>query len=278
MISLSLYIERVIEYAPRLFESLYETGIMMVFAMVAAILLGLPLGTLLFLTSRNKPMDNKILYQVASVFVNIVRSFPFLLLVVVMQPLIRFFYGRATGDPVAASFPMMLIAIALYARFVEQSLHDVPKGVMEMAESMGATTTQLVWKFLYVEARSSLIIGFTTAFVSFISYSTIMGVVGGGGIAQRLGRGGHLVAPGGILRGHRQRVGQKHRAGGGSAQLEPGVRILLLHQHRLLLARHGGAATGDHGLQHLARGGRNLHPGSLSLRQRGHGRIQRLGS
>lgn len=184
MISLSLYIERVIEYAPRLFESLYETGIMMVFAMVAAILLGLPLGTLLFLTSRNKPMDNKILYQVASVFVNIVRSFPFLLLVVVMQPLIRFFYGRATGDPVAASFPMMLIAIALYARFVEQSLHDVPKGVMEMAESMGATTTQLVWKFLYVEARSSLIIGFTTAFVSFISYSTIMGVVGGGGIGD----------------------------------------------------------------------------------------------
>jgi D-methionine transport system permease protein len=176
--------ERVIEYAPRLFESLYETGIMMVFAMVAAILLGLPLGTLLFLTSRNKPMDNKILYQVASVFVNIVRSFPFLLLVVVMQPLIRFFYGRATGDPVAASFPMMLIAIALYARFVEQSFHDVPKGVMETAESMGATTTQLVWKFLYVEARSSLIIGFTTAFVSFISYSTIMGVVGGGGIGD----------------------------------------------------------------------------------------------
>ncbi|MCG7331333.1 methionine ABC transporter permease [Salinicoccus roseus] len=184
MISLSLYTERVIEYAPRLFESLYETGIMMVFAMVAAILLGLPLGTLLFLTSRNKPMDNKILYQVASVFVNIVRSFPFLLLVVVMQPLIRFFYGRATGDPVAASFPMMLIAIALYARFVEQSLHDVPKGVMETAESMGATTTQLVWKFLYVEARSSLIIGFTTGFVSFISYSTIMGVVGGGGIGD----------------------------------------------------------------------------------------------
>ncbi|WP_342389424.1 methionine ABC transporter permease [Salinicoccus bachuensis] len=176
--------ERVIEYAPRLFESLYETGIMMAFAMVAAILLGLPLGTLLFLTSRNKPMENKFLYQVASIFVNIVRSFPFLLLVVVMQPLIRFFYGRATGDPVAASFPMMLIAIALYARFVEQSLHDVPKGVMETAESMGATTTQLVWKFLYVEARSSLIIGFTTAFVSFISYSTIMGVVGGGGIGD----------------------------------------------------------------------------------------------
>ncbi|GAB3067956.1 methionine ABC transporter permease [Salinicoccus sesuvii] len=184
MSSFNLYIERVVEYAPRLSESLVETGIMMIFAMVAAILLGLPLGTLLYLTSKGKPMENKLLYQLANIFVNIVRSFPFLLLVVVMQPLIRLLYGRATGDPVAASFPMMLIAIALYARFVEQSLHDVPRGVTETAQSMGATTSQLVWKFLYVEARSSLIIGFTTAFVSFISYSTIMGVVGGGGIGD----------------------------------------------------------------------------------------------
>ncbi|WP_411843171.1 methionine ABC transporter permease [Salinicoccus sp. HZC-1] len=181
---LQIYIERVIEYTPPLVESLYETGIMMIFAMVAAILLGLPLGTLLYLASKGKPLENKFFYQISNIFVNIVRSFPFLLLVVVMQPLIRYFYGRATGDPVAASFPMMLIAIALYARFVEQSLHDVPKGVLETARSMGVTTPQLVWKFLYVEARSSLIIGFTTAFVSFISYSTIMGVVGGGGIGD----------------------------------------------------------------------------------------------
>src|SRR5699024_8783837 len=93
-------------------------------------------------------------------------------------------YGRATGDPVAASFPMMLIAIALYAGFVEQSLHDIPKEVLETARSMGVTTPQLVWKFLYVEARSSLILGFTTAFVSFISDSTIMGVVRRGGIGD----------------------------------------------------------------------------------------------
>lgn len=178
------YIQRVIEYWPALFESLWETGIMMGFAMVAAILLGLPLGTLLFLTAKGQPMQNIFIYQLSNVFVNIVRSFPFLLLVVAMQPFIREVYGRATGDPVAASFPMMLIAIALYARFVQQSLLDVPKGVTETARSMGASIPQLVWKFLFVEARSSLIIGFTTAFVSFISYSTIMGVVGGGGIGD----------------------------------------------------------------------------------------------
>ncbi|MFC4984632.1 methionine ABC transporter permease [Salinicoccus siamensis] len=152
--------------------------------MAAAILLGLPLGTLLFLSAKGNPLENRYIQQLSNVFINIIRSFPFLLLVVVMQPLIRGVYGRATGDPIAASFPMMLIAIALYARFVEQSLHDVPKGVMETAESMGASTPQLVWKFIYVEARSSLLIGFTTAFVSFISYSTIMGVVGGGGIGD----------------------------------------------------------------------------------------------
>jgi D-methionine transport system permease protein len=182
--ALEIYLESIIDYAPSLIESLYETGIMMSFAMVAAILLGLPLGTLLFLTARGKPMENKFLYRTANIFVNIIRSFPFLLLVIAMQPAIRYFYGRATGDPIAASFPMMLIAIVLYARFVEQSLLDVPKGVIETAHSMGATMPQLVWKFLYVEARSSLLIGFTTAFVSFISYSTIMGVIGGGGIGD----------------------------------------------------------------------------------------------
>lgn len=181
---LSIYFERVIEYLPSLITSLNETGIMMSFAMVAAIAFGLPLGTLIYLTDEGKPLQNKFLYHTANVFVNIVRSFPFLLLVIAMQPLIREVYGRATGDPIAASFPLMVIAVALYARFVQQSLLDVPKGVVETAQSMGATIPQLVYRFLYVEARSSLIIGFTTAFVSFISYSTIMGVVGGGGIGD----------------------------------------------------------------------------------------------
>lgn len=181
---LLLYIERLQDFLPDILESMGETGIMMFFSILAAILLGLPLGTLLFLTAKGRPRENKLVYTVANTFVNIVRAFPFLLLVVAMQPLIREVYGRATGDPVAASFPMMLIAIALYARFVEQSLLDVPSGVLELAKSMGASTRQIVFKFLYVEARSSLIIGFTTALVSFVSYSTIMGVVGGGGIGD----------------------------------------------------------------------------------------------
>ena len=178
------YFERLIEFAPAMFESLGETGIMMFFSILAALILGLPLGTFIFLTSENRPLENKPANQIMNAIVNIVRSFPFLLLVIVMQPLIRATYGRATGDPIAASFPMMVIVIALYARFVEQSLLDIPREVLETADALGATIPQLIFKFLYVEARSSLIIGFTTAFISFISYSTIMGAIGGGGIGD----------------------------------------------------------------------------------------------
>lgn len=182
--SISIYIERIIEFAPRLLDSLWETGIMLFFAMLAAILLGIPVGTLLYLTADTRPMANRFVNRLLNILVNVIRSFPFLLLVVAMQPFVRQVYGRATGDPIAASFPMVVIAIALYARFVEQSLMEVPKGIIETAKSMGATNWQLVWKFLYVEARSSLVIGFTTAVISFVSYSTIMGVVGGGGIGD----------------------------------------------------------------------------------------------
>lgn len=182
--SISLYLERVIEFSPRLLESLWETGIMLFFAMIAAILLGIPVGTLLYLTADTRPMANRLFNRLLNIMVNVIRSFPFLLLVVAMQPFIRQVYGRATGNPVAASFPMVVIAIALYARFVEQSLMEVPRGIIETAQSMGATNWQMVWKFLYVEARSSLVIGFTTAVISFVSYSTIMGVVGGGGIGD----------------------------------------------------------------------------------------------
>lgn len=183
-LTFELYIERLIEFSPRMIESMGETGIMMIFSILAALLLGLPLGTYIFLTSPGRPLENRIFNELLNALVNIIRSFPFLLLVIVMQPLIRATYGRATGDPVAASFPMMVIAIALYARFVEQSLLDLPKEITETAQALGATIPQYVFKFLYVEARSSLIIGFTTAFVSFISYSTIMGTVGGGGIGD----------------------------------------------------------------------------------------------
>lgn len=178
------FINRLNEFHTPLIQSLFETGIMMIFSVLSALTLGLPLGTYVFLTSEGQNLENIYLNFFINTVINIVRSFPFLLLVIVTQPLVRTLYGRATGDPVAASFPLMIISIALYSRFVEQALLDVPKEITELANAMGATTFQYIFNFLYVEARSSLIIGFTTAFISFLSYSTILGAVGGGGIGD----------------------------------------------------------------------------------------------
>ncbi|MMZ58450.1 Methionine import system permease protein MetP [compost metagenome] len=100
-----------------------------------------------------------------------------------MIPLTRLIVGTAIGT-LAASVPLAVVSIALYARLVEQSLLEIPRGVIEAALSMGATKFEIVYKFLFVEARSGLLLGLTTSTISFISYSTVMGVVGGGGVGD----------------------------------------------------------------------------------------------
>ena len=148
-----------------------------------AIFLGLPLGTLLYLTRKGQLLENQILFSILNLFVNIVRSFPFLLFVVFLIPFTRWIVGTAIGTA-AATVPLAIMAVAYYSRLVEQSLIDVPKGVMEAALSLGASVPKIIFKFLYVEARSGLVLGLTTSTISFISYSTIVGVVGGGGIGD----------------------------------------------------------------------------------------------
>ena len=152
-------------------------------SILAAILVGLPLGTWLYLSRKGQLLENQIVFSVLNLVVNIVRSFPFLLLVVFLIPFTRLIIGTAIGTA-AATVPLSIIAIAHYARLVEQSLIDVPRGVVEAALSMGASVKDIIFKFLYVEARSGLVLGLTTSIISFISYSTIMGVVGGGGIGD----------------------------------------------------------------------------------------------
>lgn len=172
-----------IHYQAEIIQAIIETFIMVGASILAAILIGLPVGTLLFLCQRGRVLENRVVHTALNLLVNIIRSFPFLLLVVFLIPFTRLVVGTAIGTT-AAIVPLAIIAIAHYARLVEQSLLDVPKGVIEAAISMGASVKALVFKFLYVEARSSLVLGLTTSTISFISYSTIMGVVGGGGIGD----------------------------------------------------------------------------------------------
>ena len=172
-----------VRYQSEIWQSIAETFMMVGVSILAAILVGLPLGTWLYLSRKGQLLENQIVFSVLNLVVNIVRSFPFLLLVVFLIPFTRLIIGTAIGTA-AATVPLSIIAIAHYARLVEQSLIDVPRGVIEAALSMGASVKDIIFKFLYLEARSGLVLGLTTSIISFISYSTIMGVVGGGGIGD----------------------------------------------------------------------------------------------
>lgn len=172
-----------LRYQSEIWQSIAETFIMVGVSILVAILIGLPLGTWLYLSRKGQLLENQVVFSVLNLVVNIVRSFPFLLLVVFLIPFTRLIIGTAIGTA-AATVPLSIIAIAHYARLVEQSLIDVPRGVVEAALSMGASVKDIIFKFLYVEARSGLVLGLTTSIISFISYSTIMGVVGGGGIGD----------------------------------------------------------------------------------------------
>lgn len=175
--------EILVQYQLEIWQSIGETFIMVGVAILAAVIIGLPVGTLLFLCRKGQLFDNPIVFSVVNLVVNVIRSFPFLLLVVFLIPFTRLVIGTAIGTA-AATVPLSIIAIAHYSRLVEQSLLDVPRGVLEAAVSMGASVREIIFKFLFVEARSGLVLGLTTSIISFISYSTIMGVVGGGGIGD----------------------------------------------------------------------------------------------
>ena len=165
--------------------ALSQTMMMIVVSMSAALIIGLPMGTIMYLNTINyyKSKKMNLLSQIINLYVDIIRSFPFLLFVVSIIPLTRFVLGTSFGT-MAAAFPLCFVAVANYARMSEQALLDVPRETVELSKSLGATTWQLVYRFLYVESRSSLVLSFTTVTIGMVSYSTIMGVVGGGGIGD----------------------------------------------------------------------------------------------
>lgn len=175
--------ESALKYEAQMWESIGETFVMVGMSVGAAVLLGLPLGTLLFFFRKGELYENPYLSWLLNTIVNVIRSFPFLLLVVALIPVTRFIVGTAIGT-MAATIPLSIVAIAYYSRLVEQALLEVPKGTIEAALSMGASKLGLIFKFLYVEARSGLVLGLTTSTISFISFSTVMGVVGGGGVGD----------------------------------------------------------------------------------------------
>ena len=145
--------------------------------------IGLPLGDILVVTAPGGLRPSKTLYKILDFVVNIVRSVPFLILLITIMPLTKLIVGKSYG-PAATIVPLALAAAPFVARLVESSLLEVDHGVIEAAQSMGAGLFTIIFKVLLAEARTSLIVGATIALGTILGYSAMAGVVGGGGLGN----------------------------------------------------------------------------------------------
>ncbi len=166
-----------------LLEGIRDTLYMTLVSTIVAYVLGLPLGILLKVTSSDGLKPNKIVYGVFDVICNIVRSIPFLILLILLIPFTRFVVGKSYGST-ATIVPLVVCAAPYIARMVESSLNEVDPGVIEAAKSMGASNMDIVFKVMLVEARTSLIVGATITTGNIFGYSAMSGTVGGGGLGD----------------------------------------------------------------------------------------------
>jgi len=163
-----------------------ETGATLYMTLASVLggyLLGLPMGIALAVTDSKGIAPNKIVYKILDFFINITRSIPFLILLVLLIPFTRFIVGKSFG-PTAVIVPLVIAAGPYIARLVESSLMQVDKGVIEAAQSMGANVMTIIRKVLLVEARISLIDGATITVGTLLGYSAMAGIVGGGGLGD----------------------------------------------------------------------------------------------
>lgn len=166
-----------------LINGFMETLFMIGFSALFSYVIGLPLGILLFTVNKDGIMENKGLYRVLDVIVNILRSIPFLILLLLVMPMTKMIVGKTYGVG-GTVVPLIVAAAPFIARMVEASLNEVPKGVIEAAMSMGLSNFQIIMKVLLVEARSSLLVGVTIAMATILGYSAMAGAVGGGGLGD----------------------------------------------------------------------------------------------
>ena len=160
-----------------------ETLLMVIVSTLFGYLFGLPLGVALYINDKDGIKPNKTVYRILDIIVNIGRSIPFLILLILIIPFTRLIVGKSYGTA-ATIVPLTISAIPFIGRMVESSLKEVDKGVIEAAQSMGATTLQIITKVLLVEARPSLINGLTICLGTIVGYSAMAGVVGGGGLGD----------------------------------------------------------------------------------------------
>ena len=164
-----------------LLQGIGETLYMVLTSTLFAYIIGLPVGILLFTSAKDGIRPHASLYKVLDVIVNLTRSIPFLILMIAIFPFTRLVTGSAIGAT-ATIVPLTLSAAPFIARLVESSLKEIDIGVIEAAQSMGASDFQIIWKVLLPASRPSLIVGCAIAATTILGYSAMAGVVGGGGL------------------------------------------------------------------------------------------------
>ncbi|MGN8834062.1 methionine ABC transporter permease [Allisonella histaminiformans] len=166
-----------------LFESLGETLYMVAVSMICASILGIPLGILLVVTEKGEILACPAINKPLAFIINMIRSIPFIILMVAIIPFTRFLVDTSIGTT-AAIVPLTIAAIPYIARMVETSIREIPSGLIEAAESMGATPMQIIRKVLLPEALPSILESLTVVIVSLVGASAMAGTIGGGGLGD----------------------------------------------------------------------------------------------
>ncbi len=181
-----------------LLEGIRDTFYMTLASTFFGYVIGLPMGIVLTLTDKGGIAPNRTVYRMLDIVINITRSVPFLILLILVMPLTKLIVGKSYGSA-ATIVPLTLAAAPLIGRMVESSLKEVVQGVIEAAVSMGARTRTIVFKVLIGEARTSLLVGVTIVLGTVLGYSAMAGVVGGGGLGDIAIRYGYYRYDTGVM-------------------------------------------------------------------------------
>ena len=171
------------EVVDMILKGIQETLYMTLLSTLMGYVIGLPMGVLLAVSDKDGLTPNRVLYRILDIIANIVRSIPFLILLILLIPFTRMIVGKSYGST-ATVVPLVIAAGPFIARMVESSLKEVDEGVIEAARSMGASNLRIIVKVLLVEARTSLINGATIAVGTILGYSAMAGTIGGGGLGD----------------------------------------------------------------------------------------------
>lgn len=164
-------------------QATLDTIFMLGFAVLFSTIIGIPVGLILFLTSKGRLLQNVWFYNILSFIVNVLRSVPFIILLIVMIPITTMLVGTSLGAKGTIP-PLVIGAFPFFARLVENALKEIDNGIFHMAESCGASTWQIIWHILLPEITPSLIASITVTAIALVSYTAMAGTVGGGGLGD----------------------------------------------------------------------------------------------